>query len=173
MTNSHQALDLFLKLNRYSMKYFFSVFMLFAIVSSTSYAQNVEIYMQKNSVARYPMEVVDSIRFTPCFPDTLTVVAISPNADCATSSPRPTFEWEIQLSNRQFGEITHELTIVEMSAQDTSFAAFDTKKQVFVRIFDRSVNIFALPATSPKLVMGKIYAWRVKTFENGKLILYN
>ncbi len=170
MTNSHQALDLFLKLNRYSMKYFFSVFMLFAIVSSTSYAQNVEIYMQKNSVARYPMEVVDSIRFTPCFPDTLTVVAISPNADCATSSPRPTFEWEIQLSNRQFGEITHELTIVEMSVQDTSFAAFDTKKQVFVRIFDRSVNIFAFPATSPKLVMGKIYAWRVKTFENGKLI---
>lgn len=96
-----------------------------------------------------------------------TVTGIWPNASCATTDPRPVFNWELGNVAKKEG-ITHELTVIELPAKDTSLDDFDKKKPLFVKSGIKADN-FKLPASSPALVMGKIYAWRVRSFQDGKL----
>jgi hypothetical protein len=132
-------------------------------------AQEIVIHQHKDSVHVYQVSQVDSITFRPCFPDSLTVVAIAPNSDCITPVSRPAFTWELLKPNRPVGNLVYELTVVEMAETDTTFADFGTKTPVLFQ-GDIKSNSFTFPSSSTKLEMGKIYAWRVRSFEDGKLV---
>jgi hypothetical protein len=100
---------------------------------------------------------------------TLSIKGIWPAGDCPITEARPVFKWEVKDLPKNAGEILHELTLVQMAESDTTLSAFDKKKLLLVKSGIKEDN-FKFPETSAALVMGKIYAWRVKTFQKGRLL---
>lgn len=157
------------------MKNFLLLIFSFLLISSISTlkAQEIEVHHRINGNARidkYDAVNVDSISILPCYPDSLILIAMFPNSDCATKSNRPRFEWEIQLPKRNFSEIRYDVTVVEMAEEDTSLTAFDTKKPLYFEkdILEKQVEF---PSNIQKLEMNKTYAWRTRAYEDGKLIV--
>lgn len=156
------------------MKNFLLLIFSFLLISSISTlrAQEIEVHHRINGnvrIDKYDAVNVDSISILPCYPDSLFLIAMFPNSDCATKSNRPRFEWEIQLPKRNFSEIRYDITVVEMAEEDTSLTAFDTKKPLYFEkdILEKQVEF---PSNLQKLEMNKTYAWRTRAYEDGKLI---
>ncbi len=148
------------------MKINVSILLVISALAISGRGQDLHIHFKGDSVRTYPVSQVDSITFSPCLPESLTIIALEPSTECVTLTGYPAFSWETLVPIGPPIAVTYTIKIVEGRVGESPEEAMASDTAVFTQADIRNM-VFQYPQTAPKLKDATPYYWQVRAWSNG------